>query len=232
MEFIMKYIKFQLTLLISCLLIFSYTFPCFAGSDSYIWSFGETTVETNSDTTDENETTTNNENFLSFQWKAPDTIEYSAKYVIDKKKGYLIIYGDTGECIATWGNEISPKDLEAFVSDTEYFLSKTILSTDTYTYYQEDIEKDFREWKEKIEKNDSRFLNSDDEDILYALLDCEGDLSKMSDYDVALVEKYYGYLDPELENVGKRISKRVYLWSVGYQMAAAQLGIAQGRQED
>lgn len=173
-----------------------------------------------------------NENYFIFQWKAPDTIEYSAKYIVDKKKGYLIIYGDTGECIATWGNEIDPKDLEAFVSDTEYFLSKTILSTDTYTYYQEDIEKDFREWKEKIEKNGSRFLNSDDEDILYALIDCEGDLSKMSDYDVALVERYYGYLDPELENVGKRISKRVYLWSVGYQMAAAQLGIAQGRQED
>ena len=38
-----------------------------------------------------------NENFFIFQWKSPDTIEYSAKYVIDKKKGYLIIYGDTGE---------------------------------------------------------------------------------------------------------------------------------------
>ena len=82
MEFIMKYIKFQLTLLISCLLIFSYTFPCFAGSDSYIWSFGETTVETNSDTTDENETTTNNENFLS--------LESGSAILIEQKTGKIL----------------------------------------------------------------------------------------------------------------------------------------------
>lgn len=78
----MKYIKFQLTLLISCLLIFTYTFPCFAGSDSYIWSFGETTVETNSDTTDENETTANNENFLS--------LESGSAILIEQKTGKIL----------------------------------------------------------------------------------------------------------------------------------------------
>ena len=46
-------------------------------------------------------------------------------YIVDKKRGSLIVSGDLGDSIATWYNEIKPSNLKNYVkNDIEYYISK------------------------------------------------------------------------------------------------------------
>lgn len=54
--------------------------------------------------------------YLIFDWrKADGSSDYYVNYILDKKRGNLIISGDLGDCIATWYNAVSPRQMRSYV---------------------------------------------------------------------------------------------------------------------
>lgn len=50
------------------------------------------------------------ERYMIIDWRRADgSINYYVNYILDKKRGSLIISGDLGDCVATWYNAVSPK---------------------------------------------------------------------------------------------------------------------------
>lgn len=176
------------------------------------------------------------ENFLIFDWRGKDTFNLSTRYILDKKKGSLIISGDSGDCIATWFNAISAKEMEYLVNSTEYFIGKIQASTNKYTYLYDDVKEDFDSWRKEIENEidfDSVFdweFEDDMERLLSGLLEYGNgwDNHILTDDVLGLIEKYEGdACESGLLYAGQRISQRIYLWTVGFQMGVTQLGLVQ-----
>lgn len=173
----------------------------------------------------------NTDRFLIIDWRKENgNGDYYVNYIVDKKRGSLIVSGDLGDSIATWYNPLEPTKLKQYIQDIEYYISKFRAASDGYFYETETIIADMKKeievvcsvvdgdiysigelWElieEEVENciyND-KFIPSDKLNHILEEIGCE--------------EAFYW-----IYGCGKRIHTRVYLWAVGFDMACEQLGI-------
>jgi len=165
------------------------------------------------------------EDFLILDWRKENgSSEYFVRYIVDIKRGSLIIQGDLGDCIATWYNSVTPEDMCRYINDAGYFMSKFRCSSDSYDYDREDAMEDFQSrindyYSDVDEELIENAKDAIDEywDERHGYLD-----SNITD---AFQEIDQDWWDGGLTNLGRRINGRVYLWVIGFQMACDQLGI-------
>lgn len=177
----------------------------------------------------------NTDRYCIIDWRRADgSINHYVNYIVDKKRGSLIVSGDLGDSIATWYNHIEPADLKGYIhNDVGYYISKFQCSSDKYIYDFEDIVEDIKRQidedslKEYLEQS-SDYDNEDEfwEEIEDAVSDSVyGDQFIPSESMRELLEE----IDPDfwewLSDCGKRVHPRVYLWAEGFYMACNQLGI-------
>lgn len=63
--------------------------------------------------------------YMIIDWRKENgSGEYYVNYILDKKRGSLIISGDLGDCIATWYNPVKPNELRNYIKSIDYFMSK------------------------------------------------------------------------------------------------------------
>lgn len=153
--------------------------------------------------------------------------DYAVRYILDIKKGNFIVTGDLGDCVASWFNEVSPKNLKTYINDISYYMSKFQCTSDDYS----------REWKDV--KEDLEAVKQDILEEGYYAKEVEEDFEKMENllseldenygYSEDLITLFEKYCDPWYESgfgdLGKRVDQRIVLWAVGFQMACEQLGI-------
>ncbi len=168
------------------------------------------------------------DNFFIVDWRRSDgSGEYAVRYILDIQKGNFIVTGDLGDSIASWYNPVSPKNLKLYLDDILYYIGKLQCSSDLYCYRNEDIIRDLEDLKEEYTEismtMDEEEINTDFEEmkeILLALpLPCTYP-EELTD----LMQKYEeDWFDSNFAGIGKRVSPRVVLWAVGYQMACERL---------
>lgn len=169
------------------------------------------------------------ENFFILDWRnVSGSVEYFVRYILDIKRGTLVVSGDLGSCVASWYNTVQPEKLAGYLEDVPYFMGKFQCSSNPYTYFSEDIKEDLDAIKAEYEPCDDQEameINDDFNSMLEILDEC--DFEEHSAYPDELTELFAKY-DEEWWNsdfitVGQRISPRVILWAVGYRMAMQQL---------
>lgn len=175
--------------------------------------------------------------YLAIDWRRSDgSGEYYVNYILDKKRGSLVVSGDLGNCIAIWYNTLDVTKLKSFINDIGYFIKKFQCSTDKYVYDEKDIIADIREMikgkqidlNEFVENNDDWYNDVDEfwrtvEDEIYESR-C-GDTFMPTEHLVEIFSKIDADYYEWLYSCGRRIAPRVYLWAVGFQMACDQLGL-------
>lgn len=157
--------------------------------------------------------------------------DYYVRYILDIKRGAFIISGDLGDCIACWYNEVSPENLACYISDISYFMGKFQCASDKYCYRSEDIENDLDAIKQKCLDDIDLYnftpeeIEEDFDEMLRILEDIN--LNENACYPSELTDLMEKYVEERWESdftsIGKRISPRVILWAVGYQMAMQQI---------
>lgn len=176
-----------------------------------------------------------NENFFIMDWKDKNGCgEYATRYIVDKQKGDLIIKGDCGNCIASWYNPVTVEKLTHYINSTEYFIEKMRCTSNEYTYVYRDVKEDLEDIKQEYIKavRDGAFENIDEEEL-------EEDFERMQeilkDYPVNenaiypeelenIMEKYDpDWFESGFGSLGKRIDKRIYLWTYGFQEGVRRL---------
>lgn len=175
----------------------------------------------------------NTDRYLIIDWRKENgSGDYYVNYIVDKKRGSLIVSGDLGDSIATWYNPLEPTKLKQYIQDIEYYVSKFQATSDGYFYETENIIADM---KKEIELDDESYtvygeIYSIDE--LWEMIEEEVESCTYNDNfilsdklnhileEIGCVEAFYW-----LYGCGKRIHTRVYLWAVGFDMACEQLGI-------
>lgn len=169
------------------------------------------------------------ENFFILDWRnVSGSVEYFVRYILDIKRGTLVVSGDLGSCVASWYNTVQPERLVGYLEDVPYFMSKFQCSSDTYYYHIANIKEDLDAIKAEYEPcDDQEAMEMDDDfDSMLEMLD-ECDLDEYFVYPDELTELFAKYDDEwwnsDFTTVGQRISPRVILWAVGYRMAMQQL---------
>lgn len=77
----------------------------------------------------------NTDRYTIIDWrKADGGGNYYVNYIIDKKRGSLIISGDLGDCIATWYNPNSVHNITEYTWSVDYFIGKFQCSSDCFNY--------------------------------------------------------------------------------------------------
>ena len=183
--------------------------------------------------------------YLIIDWRREDgSSNYYVNYIVDKKRGSLIVSGDLGDSIATWYNPVNSANLKNWVyNDIGYYISKMQCASDIYYCTGEDIAADIKShisecdtdmlvsaYNEKV----SPYIDVETEDELWEALaseadDCiynaSGDIFVPSDKIVDFCNEFDSDYYEWLYKCGRRISPRVYLWAAGFYMACEQLGI-------
>lgn len=175
------------------------------------------------------------ERYLAIDWRRSDgSGDYYVNYILDKKRGSLIISGDLGDCIATWYNNVSTENMRSYINSIDYFISKFQCTSDDYTY---DDDKIVAEIRKTITDHgyDTSYCcerNCMDESDLWEEIKNEVSNSVRGRRLFVPTERLteiIGEIDGDyfewLYDCGKEISMRVYLWAVGFQMACDQLGL-------
>lgn len=175
----------------------------------------------------------NTERFLIIDWRKEDgSGHYYVNYIVDKKRGSLIVSGDLGDSIATWFNPIEPAKLKRYIQDIGYYVEKFQATSHDYFYETENIIADM---KNEIEGDDDSFAVDGD---IYSI----GELWELIEEEVESCIDNNNFIPSDtlnhiLEEIGcvdtfewlyrcgERICHRVYLWAVGFDMACEQLGI-------
>ena len=175
--------------------------------------------------------------YLAIDWRRSDgSGEYYVNYILDKKRGNFIISGDLGNCIAIWYNKLDAAKLKLLINDVSYFTKKIQCATDKYVYDENDVFADIRETIEQKQIDLEKFIKNNDicdsVDEFWQIVENEVNESRCSDMFLPtdyLVE-IFSKIDPDyyyewLYKCGQRISPRVYLWAIGFQMACNQLNL-------
>lgn len=172
--------------------------------------------------------------FLIIDWRKENGDgSYYVNYIVDKKRGSLIVSGDIGDSIATWFNPIEPAKLKNYVQDIGYYISKFQATSNSVYYETDNIIADMKEELDTFE-DDCVFIDGEiySVDELWEKIADEvegsiyGDKFIPSDYLNHILEEI-GCEDTFewLYRCGERIDMRVHLWAVGFKMACEQLGI-------
>ena len=169
----------------------------------------------------------NSDRYTIIDWRRSDgSGEYYVNYIVDRKRGSLIISGDLGDCIATWYNPNSVHDIAQYCISVYYFISKFQCASDKYDYDDVEIIADIREELEEHGVNFSDMDFQEDweyfQDELPNYVNAHGfsPNGSVSDF----LEKYLGddWWDGS-DTWGRSVSRRVYLWIAGLNMAVDQL---------
>ena len=175
------------------------------------------------------------DNYFIVDWKDKHgSGNLATRYILDRKKGTFIITGDSGNCIACWYNEVTPENLSVYINDVYYFMGKIQCSTDKFTYHSDDIEADLTDIKEELRtyynENPDYYdwdvddLDEDFEDIENYLYDFGWKGGQFPENAYDLMSKFYSEVwESPFDNLGRRVSNRIYLWAVGYQSAIEKL---------
>lgn len=177
--------------------------------------------------------------YLAIDWRNKDGRgDHYVNYILDKKRGSIIISGDLGDCIATWYNKLSVENLKQYIGDVGYFMKKFQCTSDDYTHDEDDIMNDIREQLEDFDipefveecKAEYKF-DFDDEDEFWQTIESEicdsirGGRFVPTKTLMEIIEHIDRDCFEWLYRCGERIHHRVYLWAVGFQMACDQLGL-------
>lgn len=171
----------------------------------------------------------NTDRYTIIDWRKENgSGEYYVNYIIDKKRGSLIISGDLGDCIATWYNSNSVHDIARYIRSVDYFISKFQCASDSYDYDEDDILEDIEgELKEAGVDRTEEFEDDWDTFTCDFSDDCYKEGFRPSRDRTEFLSDYLG--DDWWEGSdtwGRRISGRVFLWIAGLNMAVQQLDTA------
>lgn len=171
--------------------------------------------------------------YCIIDWRRADgSGDYYVNYIVDKKRGSLVVSGDVGDSIATWYNPIKVSSLKCYLNDIDYYISKMQCASDKYRFDDDDIITDIKEHFSECEiEIDAELYNYDSEEEFWEDLE-----SEIADSGIGyefhpterlrdIISEYDDYYYEWLFDCGRRIDMRVYLWAVGFQMACEQLGI-------
>ena len=160
--------------------------------------------------------------------------EYYINFIVDKKRGSLIVSGDLGDSIATWYNSLAVSDLKSYIyKDTGYYMSKFQCTSDKYFYDDDYVFKCLINYLERDCIEDYIETSTDfdnfqefEEEIKEQICDSiRGDEFIPTDRLYEIVTD----INPDgweyLHNCGAQINPRVYLWEIGFNMACEQLGM-------
>lgn len=65
------------------------------------------------------------ENFFILDWRnISGSVEYFVRYILDIKRGTLVVSGDLGSCVASWYNTVQPEKLAGYLEEVPYFMGK------------------------------------------------------------------------------------------------------------
>ena len=179
----------------------------------------------------------NTDRYLAIDWRKNNgSGDYYVNYILDKKRGSLIISGDLGDCIATWYNKLDAEKVKSFVNDVPYFMGKFQCASDDYTYDGGDVIADIREYFENFnidttDVSSIEFGIYDMDDFWQAVEEevsestCRSGVFAPTNRLIKIIEHVDCDCYEWLYNCGQRIHQRVYLWAVGFQMACDQLGL-------
>lgn len=185
----------------------------------------------------------NNSEVCILDWRAKRTFNLSERFIVDKRNGDLIITGDSGCATASWFHEVTVSDIYSYVDSIYYFIEKLQCIEKGCLYYLspttilEALEGLREEFEEAIEENNGGLcdaVNSKYNDIDHDIDELREFVLEHIDYScsrilwdddhIEIVERYLG---PDIHewiyDFGRELSNRIYLWSVGFQMAVDQL---------
>ena len=180
------------------------------------------------------------ERFLIIDWRRADgSGNYYVNYIVDKKRGSLIVSGDLGDSIATWYNPLTAEKIKSYIhNDVGYYIGKLQCASDKYYYDEENIVSDLKDYLQDCDEyelinayNKYTYCSVDSMAELWETLknDISGCIfgntfipnSDIQNFCRELNEDYWEWL----YSCGRRIHTRVYLWAEGFYMACEQLGI-------
>lgn len=156
------------------------------------------------------------------------------QYIIDKKRGFLSISGDLGDCNSCWYNPLKIDDMIRYTQNIGYWMGKFQATSEDYTYEQSDITNDLEEIKKYYIEHKSDYtwedksdeeIEEDFEEISFELeYNWEGGTRFAQDV-IDIIEKYDSewWDGGEWLRLGRRINPRVYIWSEGLKMAYEQM---------
>ncbi len=181
------------------------------------------------------------ERYFAVDWRKENgSGDYYVNYILDKKRGNLIISGDLGDCIATWYNPTTPEKIRSYICNNPgYFLSKVQCTTNDYTHYEEDVLEDIKNEMNDFDVKDyvdSNLFIDDEVEFWNKIKDeVSESCSRYNDFrPTKELEEIICDFDSDyyawLYSCGERIAMRVYLWIIGFDMALEQLG-KDGEQE-
>ena len=169
--------------------------------------------------------------FIADWRRADGKADYYINFILDKKRGSLIISGDVGDCIATWYNALTMENLNSYIRhDVEYFISKFQASSDKYVYYDDDVLSDIKEYFKEYDIEVYSGIDYDSEEEFWDLVSeevtnsCDGNYFRSTERLVELIENYDRDYWEWLSYCGQRINKRVYLWVYSFDQVLRQLG--------
>lgn len=174
------------------------------------------------------------DNFFIMDWRDKNgSGNMATRYILDKKKGTLIITGDSGNCIAAWYNSINPEDMAVYINSVDYFIGKIQCTEFKYEYEWTDVLSDLKALREEYLGYVREGDILDNKDNMITEEECEEDFDEMKEllYDinidehasypeelVELFEKYStDWWESGFSDLGKRISIRIYQWIYGFQ---------------
>ena len=178
--------------------------------------------------------------FTIIDWrKRNGSGEYYINFIVDKKRGSLIVSGDLGESIATWHNPIKVSDLKDYIfKDIPYYMSKFQCSSDDLVYEEDEVVESLLEalfgTDDDYEENIESYIAASDfdsfDDFKEEIVD---EVQKsIHNRDFHPTERLYDlatdvYPDAweSLYHCGAKIDGRVYLWAIAFNMACDQLGL-------
>lgn len=171
--------------------------------------------------------------YCIIDWRRADgSSTYYVNYIVDKKRGSLIVSGDLRDSIATWFNAVTSAELKGYIhNDVEYYISKFQCTSDKYTQDADEVVEDIKEYVDDDELRDA-FLEIENEifDTPEEMWEeVENEVYSCIYGDDFIPSDRLNELFPEswewLPHCGQRIKLRCYMWAEGFYMACEQLGI-------
>lgn len=178
--------------------------------------------------------------FTIIDWRKRDgSGDYYINFIVDKKRGSLIVSGDLGDSIATWYNPITISNLKRYIyKNIDYYMEKFQCTSDSLVYDEDDvlesvIDELFGVDDDRSENIDTYIESScfDTFDEFKEALREEVERSifnkdfRPTDRLYDLATDVYPDAWESLYRCGAKIDGRVYLWAIAFNMACDQLGL-------